>query len=127
MNTITVDELIQSLEKNGLKQSFATSFRNIEEIPVGYPESPYGEDIKKIVYACATGQMAINTGIDGYNIDDFFSNTFQYNIVANNDIHRKSFAEIAAELREVVGARINEEIVVNEPEVGWKSLEFERS
>lgn len=96
MKTVTLAQIADAIEKNGLPQSKRSYFKSLDGLGFNQPSRFRGP----ITGACAVGQAAINLGV----VPDFFASNRNDprvidEIILLNDNEGKSFKEIADYLR----------------------------
>ena len=93
---VTVDDVLDAIEKNGLEQLFGHFFSD------GKVDYNHKIGMKKIIKACAIGQASINLDINPFaligGLNDAVPNLGK-RIVMMNDNRKKSFKEIATYYR----------------------------
>jgi hypothetical protein len=92
---ITIDDVLDAIEKNGLEQTFGSFFKTEGEDYVNNPPKS-----GKIIGACALGQAALNLGVNNFSLTDTLNlalpNTrLGQRIIKMNDHKKRSFAHIA--------------------------------
>lgn len=92
---VTVEDILAALERNGIPKIQGHYFEYVD----GHITDAVYE--KKVVAACAVGQIAINLGVDPEDLNIQFVGLLD-DIVSTNDTSMLSFQEIAKKAKEWV-------------------------
>jgi hypothetical protein len=105
--TLTVRQLLDAIEKNGLPQERGTFVRTSNTF----------EGWSSVLGACAIGQAALNLGVDWYDLESGFAEVktkgrrlLINSIIGRNDSHGWSYKEIAEYYREKFADRLDEPV-----------------